>query len=132
MPTYWLKAIGTGTENVPNEWQGLAGGLLVENITYARTWRCVPGDFVAYYAVGWQKVVAVGKIIGPQEANPIPDDLEHMRRVNLDWTAPKADQGIPRDAIDPEKRLRNAMMRRSHIRLRQSEVDALFALVFPK
>ena len=123
MAKYWLKSFGRGHDQVPDVWQEWEKGLFLQNITFAQSWRFMVGDPVAYYAAGWQRVVAIGRIVG--EALPSPTPIwDQMAPVELEWHR-RSTSGIPLDSFDPLGRLRTAVMRRSHLRLKEAEAEAL-------
>ena len=123
MAKYWLKSFGSGLERVPDAWAAWEDGLFLRNITFAQSWRFQVGDPVAYYAAGWQRVVAIGHIVGEARPSPTPT-WDQMAPVELTWNCPSG-LGIPLDSFDALGRLRTAVMRRSHLRLKEEEAEAL-------
>lgn len=123
MSTYWLKSFGSANNRIPDDWYEWEDGLFVSNITFARTWRFQVGDPVAYYAAGWQTVVAIGRIRG--QAQPAPTLIwDQMASVELVWKS-TAGAGIPLRDFDAHSRLPVSMMRRSKLRLKEAEAEAL-------
>jgi hypothetical protein len=124
----FLKAHGTGTAPLPDQWLA-AGSSLVEpgRTGFPRRPRMAPGDRLVLYASGWRRIFGVAEVTGPPEF-----DAARSKRwpwsvpVELLVVVPVLSNAPPVEAIGVPPR---SMSQQSHIRLEERHLElALEAL----
>lgn len=149
MQEFWLKALGMGPrddspgsiqhgERISYNWveaerqRGLLEKLDNGSLTYRVLFRRQPrsierGDRIVFYAPGWKLVFAEGEVISYPYNEP-SDRFPHFTwcvNVRVDRKRDFIHDGIPLNALSVDGRdLPLRMLRRSHIRLTQSEYEA--------
>jgi hypothetical protein len=126
--TAFLKAHGTGSAPLPDQWLA-AGSALVDpgRTGFPRRPRMVPGDRLVLYASGWRRVFGVAEVTDPPEF-----DAARSKRwpwsvaVELLVVVPVLSNAPPVEAIGVPPR---SMSQQSHIRLEGRHLElALEAL----
>lgn len=129
---YWLKALGSSEEPLPDAWKTRNNGVLVDHATFP--WK--PGmvqkdDKIVYYATGWKLVFAVGTVT----TAPYPDaknanGYDWRVKVVLEIAKEFVHDGALLNALNvPSSRndVRNRIKRRSHVQLSKAEFAAAVA-----
>ena len=125
MKEFWLKALGTTADPMPDDWRSIT--VLTHSATFGRHPSVKAGDGIVYYATGKGLVFAAGLVTSYPYQAESPTETHWPWRVNvrLDHQKDFIHDGVPLEDLSVgERDLKVSMRRRSHIRLSQAEYDA--------
>jgi hypothetical protein len=131
MLKYWLKALGSAADPLPDAWRSRATGVLVNHATFAKRPMVEKGDQIVYYAAGTGQIFAAGVVTSHpyQERKDSPGwpwRVNVKLEVAVDWIHDGAKLELLNDPTSRND-VRNRIKRRSHVQLSEREYERAVA-----
>jgi hypothetical protein len=126
---YWIKALGSTHDPLPDDWRARNNGVLINHATFP--WRpgaVRKGDRIVYYATGKRVVFAVGTVTTqPYEDPDNAAGFNWRVGIHLDLAKDFLHDGVPLEMLDQptsHNRVGLRIKRRSHVQLSVDEFHA--------
>lgn len=125
----WLKTIGTAEERLPGRWLPHHVDLLAATQFVKQPTGIQAGDFLVYYATGWQRLFAVAKATEAGastrlQGSPAEKHWPFMLHVQVLLAVPQLTLAPEYGVLEKPS---SAVMKKSHLRLTDQEYQRFLA-----